>query len=297
MLREAGPQASSTAGDRTKGARLGMSFPSIGRVVDQLGTDDFHRTLRAALYEITGFNSCLILAFSSVDAPVVLEHCSTIQPDRFRRCYMKQAYRLDPFYMAAVQGKDIGVSRCNEIFEADFTSSDYHNLYYKDVPLVDEIGILCPVTDQQTIHISLGRCIGSQRFDASVLENLHAAEPLLASLVRKQALLRPDLCQHDVASRVPPGRADDVDTSWLRRFNATRREVEVAALVLRGHTNGSIACVLGISEDTVKVHRKRLYGKLNISSQAELFMRYMQNRPANDPDAPIPALSRLRRGH
>ncbi|MBS7537349.1 helix-turn-helix transcriptional regulator [Ancylobacter lacus] len=296
MLTDAGQQASLTAADRAEGAKLGMSFHSIGRVVDKLGTDDFHRTLRAALYEITGFNSCVILAFSSVDAPVVLERCSTIQPDRFRHCYMQQAYRLDPFYMAAVQRMDIGVSRCNEIFDYDFAASDYHKLYYKDVPLIDEIGILCPVTDQRTIHISLGRCDGSQRFDPSVLENLHAAEPLLASLVRKQALLRPDLCQR-AAPPSQTARAEAVDTSWLRRFNATRREVEVATLVLRGHTNGSIACVLGISEDTVKVHRKRLYGKLNISSQAELFMSYMENRTDEDPDAPMPAACHLLLGH
>lgn len=280
MLTEAGHEGSVSSADRAQSTRLAMTSRSLGRIVDELGTDDFHRTLRAALHELTGFNSCIILSFTDTAAPIVLEHCSTIQPDRFWHCYMKQAYRFDPFYQAAVVHKDIGVSRIKEIFEYDFASSDYHNIYYKDVPLVDEIGILCPITDQQTIHISLGRCNGSQRFDQSVLDGLHAAEPLLSSLVRKHALLRPDLCQH--TTRPLPEKAEELDTSWLRRLNATRREIEVASLVLRGHTNASIACVLGISEDTVKVHRKRLYVKLNISSQAELFMMYMDNRSADD---------------
>ena len=295
MLADAGYQSAPTPADRAQGARLAMSSHSFGRIVDQLGTDDFHRTLRTALYEISGFNSCVILSFSTTEAPKVLEHCSTIQPDRFLHCYMTHAYRFDPFYQAAVVGKDVGVSRIKEIFEYDFDSSPYHNIYYKHVPLVDEIGILCPVTDRQTIHISLGRCNGSQRFDQSVLEILHAAEPLVASLVRKHTLLRPDLCQRPAPPM--PGRGEELDTSWLRRFNATRREIEVASLVLRGHTNASIACVLGISEDTVKVHRKRLYVKLNISSQAELFMMYMYNRASDDMDASIAMSYRHMRGH
>lgn len=294
MLADAGHHGSLNAADRAQSAQLAMSSRSFGRIIDQLGTDDFHRTLRAALYELTGFNSCVILSFSAAEVPVLLEHCSTIQPDRFRHCYMTQAYRFDPFYQAAVQGKQVGVSRIKEIFDYDFNSSHYHDIYYKDVPLVDEIGILCPVTHQQTIHISLGKCIGSQRFDPSVLENLHDAEPLLASLVRKHALLRPDLFQR--AFQPQPAKGEEPDTSWLRRFNATRREVEVAGLVLRGHTNASIASILSISEDTVKVHRKRLYVKLNISSQAELFMLYIDNRSTDDIE-PVATPPRPGRGH
>ena len=295
MLMDPGHEGPLSAADRAQTSRLAMSSHSFGRIVDQLGTDEFHSTLRAALHELTGFNSCIILAFTAADEPVVLEHCSTIQPDRFRHCYVKQAYRFDPFYQAALAGKQIGVSRIKEIFDYDFDASPYHNIYYRHVPLIDEIGILCPVTERQTIHISLGRCDGSQRFDRSVLENLHAAEPLVASLVRKHALLRPDLCQRAV--QPPPAKGDELDTSWLRRFNATRREIEVASLVLRGHTNASIACVLGISEDTVKVHRKRLYVKLNISSQAELFMMYMDNRSTDELDPAIATPFRALRGH
>jgi len=295
MLADAGHQSSPTSTDRAHSARLAMSAHAFGRIVDQLGTDEFHRTLRTALYEISGFHSCVILSFTAAEAPTLLEHCSTIQPDRFRHCYMTQAFRFDPFYQAAVEGKNVGVSRIREIFDDDFDSGPYHNIYYKHVPLVDEIGILCPVTDQQTIHISLGRCNGSQRFDPSVLETLHAAEPLLASLVRKHALLRPDLCQHP--SPPMPAKGEEPDTSWLRRFNATRREIEVASLVLRGHTNGSIAGVLSISEDTVKVHRKRLYGKLNISSQAELFMMCMHNKTPDNRGAPAGAFRGTSRGH
>ena len=54
-------------------------------------------------------------------------------------------------------------------------------------------------------------------------------------------------------------------------INLTKRQAEVALLVLRGHSSTSIGLRLGISPQTVKVFRKQLYRKCNISSQAELF--------------------------
>jgi DNA-binding CsgD family transcriptional regulator len=45
----------------------------------------------------------------------------------------------------------------------------------------------------------------------------------------------------------------------------------IVKLVLKGHSNLSLAAVLSLSPNTVKVHRRQIYSKLAISSQAELF--------------------------
>jgi DNA-binding CsgD family transcriptional regulator len=54
------------------------------------------------------------------------------------------------------------------------------------------------------------------------------------------------------------------------------REQMVVQLVLRGHSAASIARNLDIAEGTVKNHRKSVYAKLGISSQRELFSRFIQ---------------------
>ena len=46
-------------------------------------------------------------------------------------------------------------------------------------------------------------------------------------------------------------------------------------LILKGHSSYSIAATLGVSPNTVKVHRRQAYAKLNISSQAELFHLFL----------------------
>ncbi len=55
----------------------------------------------------------------------------------------------------------------------------------------------------------------------------------------------------------------------------SERERQVAWLILRGNTTPEVAQELGITSGTVKNHRKRLYAKLNINSQAELFRQFM----------------------
>ena len=66
----------------------------------------------------------------------------------------------------------------------------------------------------------------------------------------------------------------------------TRRERQVVELVLLGHNTRLIAEKLGISIETVKLHRKHAYAKLDISSQAELFFLFMEalSHWSGDPD-------------
>lgn len=55
----------------------------------------------------------------------------------------------------------------------------------------------------------------------------------------------------------------------------TAREGQIADLILQGHPTESIAKKLGIGRGTVKNHRRRLYAKLDITSERELFLEYL----------------------
>jgi RNA polymerase sigma factor (sigma-70 family) len=64
----------------------------------------------------------------------------------------------------------------------------------------------------------------------------------------------------------------EVDLAVLRKHAAflTAREREVIAMVVAGMLNKQIAAQLGITENTVKVHRSRAMGKMRAQSLAEL---------------------------
>jgi DNA-binding CsgD family transcriptional regulator len=63
-------------------------------------------------------------------------------------------------------------------------------------------------------------------------------------------------------------------TAW-RSLGLTEREAAIVDLVLQGHSSDSIAARLTIAAGTVKVHRRNVYRKLAISSQAELLAVYI----------------------
>ena len=65
----------------------------------------------------------------------------------------------------------------------------------------------------------------------------------------------------------------------------TRREQEVAELVVKGLTSREIAEKLGCTKKTVQVHRYRLMKKLNVTSVVELVHRY-GSQPA-EPTSPL----------
>ncbi len=48
-------------------------------------------------------------------------------------------------------------------------------------------------------------------------------------------------------------------------------------LVLHGHSTKTVAEKLSISMETVKLHRKHAYAKLEVSSQAELFYLFLDS--------------------
>ena len=54
------------------------------------------------------------------------------------------------------------------------------------------------------------------------------------------------------------------------------REVEVVNLVARGDTNKEIGDTLVIAENTVKVHLRNIYGKLNLRNRQELTVYALQ---------------------
>ncbi len=58
----------------------------------------------------------------------------------------------------------------------------------------------------------------------------------------------------------------------------SKREKEVACLIVNGHTTQQIADTLNIAFNTVEVHRNNIYRKLDISRLAELVRMALENK-------------------
>src|SRR5690606_9424539 len=58
--------------------------------------------------------------------------------------------------------------------------------------------------------------------------------------------------------------------------NLTRREQDLVNLTLRGYPTSAIAEKLDLTAGTVKVYKHRLYEKLDITSEREIFLQFIE---------------------
>ena len=107
---------------------------------------------------------------------------------------------------------------------------------------------------------------------ASILVEPLAARPLLRTLEelaeRADVRLGPEEAETDRASSRPAVRVRR--NGERRRYELTRRELEVLGLLAAGRSDGDIASQLFISKKTVSVHVANIKGKLGAGSRVEI---------------------------
>jgi non-specific serine/threonine protein kinase len=75
----------------------------------------------------------------------------------------------------------------------------------------------------------------------------------------------------ELAKAVAAGRSGMTPTPVSAgQFPLTRRERQVATLIVAGRTNRQISRALGIAEKTVEVHVHNAMAKLDVSNRAEV---------------------------
>ncbi len=82
--------------------------------------------------------------------------------------------------------------------------------------------------------------------------------------------------EHRPAGKISVSAANTIDV-FCATQNLTPREREIVKLILQGFPNSKIAEQLDISVGTVKNHRWRLYYKLDITSERELFLLFLSD--------------------
>jgi FixJ family two-component response regulator len=79
---------------------------------------------------------------------------------------------------------------------------------------------------------------------------------------------------HQALERDEKGRARRAELALIRerRSRLTAREREVMARIARGKLNKQIAAELGVSENTIKAHRRHIMKKMSATNFAELVL-------------------------
>jgi DNA-binding CsgD family transcriptional regulator len=206
-------------------------------------------------------------------------------PDEYRVAllerYFSGGYLLDPFCLAVEQGLAEGFYHLEEIAPDHFFDSEYYKTYYLKAGSSEDSFYIVDTGHDTQISVSLFQGFGGESLRVEQLHLLRAVEPLVREFIAEFG--RRGLQQREVIhGDTEVGGGDDLKQrvqSAFENFGSdllTEREREVAHMVLRGHSVKSTASQLSISPETVRMHRKNLYLKLNVCSQSELFALFIE---------------------
>lgn len=245
----------------------------LARLVSETGSKQFSARLVAALRGLVTIDDATVVVYPEREFPVIDyfevpddNGASTL--DRF----VNGAFVLDPYYIAGTD-EQFGLFRLRDLSPAGFRDSEYYKNWYRNCGYKDECGYVIRLSDEGFVNIALGKTRPHTSFNAQEVSTLQGALPLIEALCR----------QHWQAGiEAAPGSVDlrrKVHEA-LRSFGEsllTEREAQVIHLVLHGHSTKTVAEKLSISIETVKLHRKHAYAKLEVSSQAELFYLFLDS--------------------
>nr|WP_283101547.1 LuxR family transcriptional regulator [Halomonas populi] len=242
-----------------------------------MATPDFPRRLSTLVRGLAAFDNLIVIAYHGEQRPAVLyrEYTDPVVYLPMDGQYLGGAYLLDPFYREHLKGGVVGVRRLMEVAPDHFRRTHYYNNYYKQTTLLDEVAVFASLGDDMMLTACLGRDRSSGKpFGKREIQVLRHNEGVLSALM--QAHWRHYRPESDTQTALAPlGERLRGALEQEHGIKLSPRQAEVALYLLRGHSSLSISLHLAVSLQTVKVFRRQLYAKCNISSQAELFALLM----------------------
>lgn len=254
---------------------------ALAKLFSMCGSKEFGAALDRLASTAAAFDMSSIFAFCTDRSPVVIHdgYSATINRKALQ-AYIRGAYLLDPFYSASVGRHAEGLWRMRDLapdafYEGGLSSSRevYPCISDEAGTLIEEVGFIIDLDDEISATFSLMRNRRGIPFSEEEFSALSTLTPVVATGLRRHWQLV-NVADRDSGESTAPRRHNE--EIFRRAYSdLTPAQYLVTKLILRGHSNVSIAENLGITEGTVKMHRYNIYKRLNISSQAELFQRFI----------------------
>lgn len=215
-----------------------------------------------------------VVRYSATEAPEFVSW-RNYSPEMVRK-YLETYYVFDPFYADWRLRRRPGVVGLRNAPQGKV--APYITEFLGESQICDEIGVMLEDGGDWCLGIFLDR--SRHRYTAAERERLERRFPVFEALHRQDLRFRgPGFRRTSGAARQgreprPPGEIGAPGGLWPE---LTSREREVVAMILSGYPGSTIAERLGISAGTVKNHRRNVYQKLDITTERELFLQYIQS--------------------
>jgi DNA-binding CsgD family transcriptional regulator len=263
-----------------------VPIPALNHVIASIGKDEFGTAVYSMANGIVPFDQFTAFAFSeSGRAPLaVAAEGQTKSKTRVTQSlaldYIGGEFLNDPLYRVVKSAMDNDV-RVLRMLSSEFGSTSYAQHFYIDPHILTEIAIVGR-RDGLRFYCGFYRMSGQEVYSDEELAAFSSIGALLLGVVSKHAELE-RFCRYKARVRdYMSGERREQILHHLRNIlladcpGLTRREAEVCSRIAVGYSVPAIAISLEIAPSTVATFRKRAYGKLGVSSQNELFVRYFE---------------------
>lgn len=248
----------------------------MAEILPYTRTESFPARLADLFKNLVPTNNIMIVVYPRKKLPRI-EHNDNPPGDRTSMVdqFVSGAFLLDPYYLEASKNKTNGFFHIDEIIPPGFNESEYNRIYYKELGFVDECGYILQLDDEGRtfMNISLGQIDRDEGYRAEDLKNLSAITPLIEALIKYHWQSNdPDIEeQYDLRMQL------ETALECFGESILTERENQMVQMILHGYSSKAIAERLKISVETVKLHRKNAYAKLDLGTQGELFNLFINS--------------------
>ena len=281
----------------------------VSALIDNIGNTNFFPWIAEQMKQVIPHEFCIIFQYEKEHRPQVLY--DGLSPLGYReglKNFLQSTWQINPFYHACREGLKPGLhtmealsreaqtrksqarkSQARKAPTCSYTEKTRTNADYKMRPdQKEEIGyvtdgwplgmqelmLAVPLPGDDVIEISLSQKIDHADNGAPWLDQSQELVPIIISAIKKHCEtlgLGHATLDHTSRGHTTPGHMPSNQPLLPAPDFLTRREKHTMDLILSGHGSEAIGLHLGIALPTVKTHRRNLYRKLGISSQAELF--------------------------
>jgi DNA-binding CsgD family transcriptional regulator len=242
----------------------------IATLAEAVSTPGFAPCLLAAVRRIVDFDFIMTFAYRGRERPLMLaDTLSQANHQVIAVDYAAGPFLLDPFYQLVAKGVQDGCHRLHDVAPDHFRRSEYFRVHYGRTGIGEEIAFAFPMDGGFTGVTSFARWTESAAVTRGEMDVLRAIGSAVAAFSAQQWR------RAGVQAEQHIGTPSLARVSHLGFQILSAREREIVTMILQGHSTESVALRLDISPGTVKIHRKNIYRKLKVSSQAELFAAFM----------------------
>ncbi|WP_339348791.1 helix-turn-helix transcriptional regulator [uncultured Alteromonas sp.] len=246
-------------------------------IVNAIGEPEFCQCLLAYLQNFIEFDSASAIHYRKDHVPELLyADLTPSEQNIFHARFLHGAYVASPAYQAYMHHAESGVYPWHTLMPEGFKDSQMYETYYRPSCIEDLLYLFVDCGQLGYVQLSVGRSAPNPLFESADIEVFKAVSDILIGLLKKH--LEMSEFKHIQQAQPLSSLVLDRVNMLLDNFEPdllTKREQQIAKLVIMGHSSQSAADILCISPGTERVHRAKLYAKMSLRSNSELFSYFL----------------------